>query len=101
MQLIAVNRQTCNKDGLCRAVCPMKIIDSDQLGYPGTDRAVAVREERIAQAESSERLAREAARLEQVAARRSRVGWVLFVLSVIALFAAVVWVTLRLVSVEA
>lgn len=34
MQMIAVNRQTCNKDGLCRAVCPMQIIDSDQSGYP-------------------------------------------------------------------
>ena len=83
---------------------PVNIIEPlryclDTIQY--VDRAVAVREERIAQAESSERLAREAARLEQVAARRSRVGWVLFVLSVIALFAAVVWVTLRLVSAEA
>jgi len=34
MPLIAVNRQTCNRDGLCRAVCPMKIIDLDVTGYP-------------------------------------------------------------------
>jgi NAD-dependent dihydropyrimidine dehydrogenase PreA subunit len=27
MQLIAVNRQTCTRDGLCSTVCPMKIIE--------------------------------------------------------------------------
>ena len=34
MALISVNQQTCNQDGLCSAVCPMKIIDFNKGEFP-------------------------------------------------------------------
>lgn len=34
MNLIEVNRQTCNHDGICAAVCPIKVIDFEEGGYP-------------------------------------------------------------------
>ena len=42
MTLLTVNQQTCNRDGLCRAVCPMQIIDFGLDAYPA---AVAGAEE--------------------------------------------------------
>ncbi|MDD2851908.1 MAG: nitroreductase family protein [Desulfuromonadaceae bacterium] len=34
MDLITVNKQTCTKDGLCAAVCPINLIDFKQGEYP-------------------------------------------------------------------
>ncbi len=34
MKLITVNQQSCNRDGLCSAVCPMKIIAFNDGEYP-------------------------------------------------------------------
>jgi len=34
MKLFEVNRQTCNQDGICAAVCPAGIIDFDKSEYP-------------------------------------------------------------------
>jgi len=34
MSLITVNRQTCNRDGICGSVCPMKIIDASDGSCP-------------------------------------------------------------------
>jgi len=34
MTLIEVQQHTCNQDGLCSAVCPMKIISFSKGGYP-------------------------------------------------------------------
>ena len=34
MDLFQVDRQTCNKDGICAAVCPSRIIEIDENGYP-------------------------------------------------------------------
>ncbi|ORJ59268.1 nitroreductase family protein [Geothermobacter hydrogeniphilus] len=42
MPLITVNQQTCNRDGLCSSVCPMKIIAFGKGAYPA---AVARAEE--------------------------------------------------------
>lgn len=34
MSFIEVNQQTCNKDGLCSAVCPVRLIDFSKGQYP-------------------------------------------------------------------
>lgn len=34
MNLIEVDRTTCNRDGICAAVCPIRVIEWEQGGYP-------------------------------------------------------------------
>ena len=34
MDLLTINQQTCNRDGICAAVCPIGIIDWTQGGLP-------------------------------------------------------------------
>lgn len=34
MQLITINQETCNQDGICSAVCPARIIEMNDTGYP-------------------------------------------------------------------
>lgn len=34
MNLIDINRQTCSRDGICAAVCPLKLIGLEENGYP-------------------------------------------------------------------
>lgn len=34
MELFQIDRKTCNKDGICAAVCPSRIIVMDKEGYP-------------------------------------------------------------------
>ena len=77
---------------------PVNIIEPlryclDTMQY--VDRAVAIREERIAQAEAAARMAEEAEAAELAAASRARIGWTLFIVSVVMLFAGVTWFTLK------
>ena len=37
MELFTINQETCNKDGICAAVCPAGIIDSKDGDYPIPD----------------------------------------------------------------
>lgn len=39
MNLFEVNQQSCNQDGICAAVCPMKIINFEKGGYPAPHAA--------------------------------------------------------------
>src|SRR6266545_1941300 len=34
MDLIDINRQTCSRDGICAEVCPLRLIDVQEEGYP-------------------------------------------------------------------
>ena len=77
---------------------PVNIIEPlryclDTMQY--VDRAVAIREERIAQAEAAARMAEEAEAADLAAASQARIGWTLFIVSVVALFAGVTWFTLK------
>jgi ferredoxin len=34
MNLLKIDQQSCNQDGICAAVCPSGLIDFHQGGYP-------------------------------------------------------------------
>lgn len=36
MELININSETCNQDGICAAVCPAGIIEINEEAYPLT-----------------------------------------------------------------
>ncbi len=59
---------------------------------------MAVREQRIAQAEAAAQREREEESAELAAASRARIGWTVFIVSMILLFGTVTLVTISLIS---